>query len=130
MLSQFTNNFNPKNMTNSELVLEITNITPYILNLDKEDQISFWELIGNQLSLEQQKIVTLSVSHLFTKEEQKENYSIGITYINYDIIEFKQSLETLKNIENPDSSIKSAIASMEELHELLNKKYKSNKLKN
>lgn len=130
MLSQFTTNFNPKNMTNSELVSEITNITPYILNLDKEDQISFWEFIGNQISLEQQKIVTLSVSNLFTKEEQKENYSIGITYINYDIIEFKQSLEILKNIENPDSSIKSAIASMEELQELLNKKYKSNKLKN
>lgn len=129
MLSQFTLDFEPTKLSNKELVAQITKITPHILTLPQEEQIMMWEFIGTNLKPEQQDLVNLAVSNLFTKESHKQNYAQGISFISYDIAQLNQSIETLKNIENPDKFLTSAISSMEELQTELNKKYKKNKIK-
>lgn len=126
MISHFTKNFKPQNLSHSEFISEITQVIPFIV-LPQQEQVDVWEFVGNHLNDTQKEVLTLAVNEILTTESQKKNYAKGITFISLDYAKFNESLDTLKSIPKPDNALKQAIESMNQLQKLLDKKYQCNK---
>lgn len=122
MLNSFIKSFKPDTLSHTELIAQVSQALPEIIELPSSEQLMYWEFIGSKLNSEQQDVLSFGISKLFKTEDQKINYSQGIIGLSFDIAEFNQTLEELKKIKNPDTDIKNAIQSLEKLQIELQKK--------
>lgn len=122
MLNDFMKNFTPSTLSDSELATQVRAVTPMICSLSDEEQIMYWEFIGDKITKEQQGVITEAVKDLLITEKNKDNYAEGILLFSFDVSEFNESLKKLKQIENPSEEVTSTIKTLETLQKELAKK--------
>lgn len=122
MLNEFMKNFTPDTLTDQQLATQVRAVTPIICSLSDEEQIMYWEFIGDKITKEQQSVITEAVKDLLITEKNKDNYAEGILLFSFDVSEFNESLKKLKAIENPSEEITSTIKTLETLQQELSKK--------
>lgn len=121
MRHSFMKSFNPENLSNTEIIKQVSQVLPEIIGLPSSEQIMYWEFIGSKLNPEQHDILSLAINSLFHTDEQKLNYAQGIIGLSFNIAELNESVKELKQIKNPDENTQAAIKALEELQVELEK---------
>lgn len=124
LLTQLIKSFEPHKLSNQELIEQCYKMGEQIILLPEDEQVTYWEFIGEKLSEEQKSTISMALNSLLKTDEQKESFARGIILIDNDIIEFEQSIATLQKIKEPNDAVKAAIKAMQELSQEINKSHK------